>query len=373
VRWYAAGVFAKDSQRGEQIAAKTLFQVQNEDIIYSRLFAWKGSFGVVPAEHDGCVASNEFPTYRANEELLPAYYAIWSSRPVVWELAEESSTGTTANSRLRLGEDDFLDLEINLPSAEEQREIIVAVDAVDELVAAYRAEADAAATALRAARDHLAAHMKMKRLGDVLARIEAGKSPSALDRPPNADERGVLKVSAVRPGEFRPDEAKTLDSEASFPDRARVKSGDVLITRANTRELVGAVCRVPRDYPNLYLCDKTLRLVPRDELLDPAFLVHTASTTATRAQIEDAATGSSDSMKNISHSVILDLQVPVPETLEAQRKVAAQLDILAETAHQAEVLFDKTRVMRAALVESLISGEWQVAPRLGGAKPVMTG
>jgi type I restriction enzyme, S subunit len=57
-------------------------------------------------------------------------------------------------------------------------------------------------------------------------------------------EPGVLKVSAVRPGFYDAWEAKPLPDSAEMPAKAKVEVGDVLITRANTRPLVGAVCRV---------------------------------------------------------------------------------------------------------------------------------
>ena len=62
IRWYGAGVFEKPAQPGSKIAAKTLYAVEPGDVMYSRLFGWKGSFGVAKAQHEGAVASNEFPT-----------------------------------------------------------------------------------------------------------------------------------------------------------------------------------------------------------------------------------------------------------------------------------------------------------------------
>lgn len=57
-RWYGGGPFKKDTVSGSRIKAKYLYQVCKDDFIYNRLFAWKGSFGVVSDEFAGGYVSN---------------------------------------------------------------------------------------------------------------------------------------------------------------------------------------------------------------------------------------------------------------------------------------------------------------------------
>jgi type I restriction enzyme S subunit len=78
-------------------------------------------------------------------------------------------------------------------------------------------------------------------LEDVLVDIQAGKSFQTAEILARPDELGVLKVSAVTWARFRPDEAKTLQNGYQPDDNHRVRSGDLLMSRANTRELVGPV------------------------------------------------------------------------------------------------------------------------------------
>ena len=58
VKWYGEGPFLRESLRGAEIGASQLFQVKEGDIIYNRLFAWKGSFGIISPHLDGCFVSN---------------------------------------------------------------------------------------------------------------------------------------------------------------------------------------------------------------------------------------------------------------------------------------------------------------------------
>ena len=64
VKWYAEGAWLKYNKLGSDIKAKYLYKVRTGDIIYNRLFAWKGSFAVITDELDGCYVSNEFPDIR---------------------------------------------------------------------------------------------------------------------------------------------------------------------------------------------------------------------------------------------------------------------------------------------------------------------
>jgi type I restriction enzyme S subunit len=161
-------------------------------------------------------------------------------------------------------------------------------------------------------------------LKTLIARIETGRSIQTTELPARDDQLGVLKVSAVSWGEFRPREAKAVEPNYQPEDHHRVCKGDVLMSRANTVELVGAVVRVDRDYPNRLLSDKTLRLILDENRCDPAYIVQVLRLPEARAHIENNATGTSNSMRNISQDTIRATPIPLP-SLSEQRRFAARL------------------------------------------------
>lgn len=161
-------------------------------------------------------------------------------------------------------------------------------------------------------------------LGDVLLDIQSGKSFQTAETLARADELGVLKVSAVTWTDFQPDEAKALRG-AYEPEAAhRVREGDLLISRANTREFVGAVVLVNADYPLRLLSDKTLRLVIDERRADKEYLVFALRSARARKHIEHFATGTSDSMRNISQDTISSIPMKLPGLL-AQKDIAKRL------------------------------------------------
>ena len=162
------------------------------------------------------------------------------------------------------------------------------------------------------------------RLEDLLQCIDAGKSFQTSERLASERELGVLKVSAVSWGEFKPGEAKAIDGDYTPDDRHRIRKGDVIVSRANTIALVGAVVRAERDYPQRLLSDKTLRLILDTMQCDPDYFVEALRLPEARAHIEANATGSSDSMRNISQGALAATPIPLPEIHE-QRRLAKHM------------------------------------------------
>ena len=98
------------------------------------------------------------------------------------------------------------------------------------------------------------------KLGETILDIAAGDSYGGEEGTMSEESMGVLKVSAVTSGYFRPDQYKVVSKKAIEKEVITVKKGDMLFSRANTRELVGATCIVDNTYSNLFIPDKLWRI-----------------------------------------------------------------------------------------------------------------
>lgn len=124
VRWYGNGAFLRENRLGDGLSAQHIYPVQSGDVIYNRLFAWKGSFGLVGDDLAGCHVSNEFPLFSARLDRVDPQFLLRILRlPRTAERADAFSTGTTSISRNRLAEEDFLSFPLALPPLPEQRAI----------------------------------------------------------------------------------------------------------------------------------------------------------------------------------------------------------------------------------------------------------
>jgi type I restriction enzyme S subunit len=148
-------------------------------------------------------------------------------------------------------------------------------------------------------------------LSKLLKGIETGKSLKTSELRAKENEFGVLKVSAVSWNKFQPNEAKSLSYNYLPPEKHRIKRGDFIISRANTMELVGAVVLVDKDYPFRLLSDKTLRLKVDKEQVMPEYLLHILKLSEARSHIETNASGTSNSMRNISQQSINSIPIPL--------------------------------------------------------------
>lgn len=200
-------------------------------------------------------------------------------------------------------------------------------------------------------------------IGALLTNIEAGKSPSCPDIPAPSGNWGVLKVSAVHPDGFRSDQNKLVEREVLVNPAYEIRSGDLLITRANTPELVGLACLVENPQPKLMLCDKTLRLLVNDAIASKEYLFLCLQQPYIRSQIENSATGTSMSMKNISQAAIRGLLVaaaPVQEQIE----ISSRANVLALKIHHEMAALEKLRQQKSGLMKDLLTGRVRVTPLL---------
>lgn len=190
-------------------------------------------------------------------------------------------------------------------------------------------------------------------LGDLLDDIHAGKSFKCAERPANPDEWGVVKVSAMTWGDFREGENKTVVGDRTVDPRFEIRTGDLLVSRANTVEYVGAAVLVHECRPHLLLSDKSLRLVPNSRALSEWLLI-SLRTASARRYIESVATGTSDSMRNISQPKLKALKITLPP-IGLQAQLVGQVDQMMSQIEQLEKSLSDNRLSAQALRSSILA------------------
>ncbi|MFT4187991.1 MAG: restriction endonuclease subunit S [Aeromicrobium sp.] len=177
-------------------------------------------------------------------------------------------------------------------------------------------------------------------LGEI-ATLSGGRNLVAGDPTLDSPFR-VLKISAVTSGQFKPEESKPLPADYEPPPEHLVQVGDLLMSRANTTELVGAVALATSTPPNLALPDKVWRFNWKTEA-DPVFYHALLSTPTIRRRISRLASGTGGSMKNVSKAKLLKMPIPVA-SITLQRKFvkqAQQVSQHSEILRQANLAGDR--------------------------------
>lgn len=203
-------------------------------------------------------------------------------------------------------------------------------------------------------------HWDVKRLKHVTTKMEQGWSPQCDSMAAGDGEWGVMKAGCVNGPVLNENENKRLpDTEKPIPE-LEIRAGDILMSRANTTELLGSCVFVEAVRPKLILCDKLYRFHADSSVASGHFLVHFLSSPPGRFVMERDASGASNSMQNIGQEVVKNLFVPVPPLPEQKAIVAhlqretAKLDALAASAAHTMTLLKERR---AALISAAVTGK----------------
>ncbi len=163
---------------------------------------------------------------------------------------------------------------------------------------------------------------EMKSCDKVVVNIQSGTSYSGEEKEElDSEEYGVLKISAVTQGDFKPHEFKAVKKAAIKKTLRFVKKGDLLFSRANTLELVAACCVVNKDFDNLFLPDKLWALT-LDESVNIQYFNFLLKNESFRNLMRKQASGGHDSMLNISMKKFYSLSIPIPNQ-NTQNKFSA--------------------------------------------------
>ena len=360
--------------------------VKHGDIIISTVRTYLRAIGLIEEPPENLVVSTGFAVLRPNSEVY--YKFLWrlaqSSEFVDAVVSHSEGVGYPAINPNRLA-----DLPVWLPPLPEQRAIAAFLDRETARINALIAKKERLIELLQEKRaaiishavtkgldptmpikdsgvewlGEIPEHWEVKRMKFCLNSVEQGWSPTCENRPAELDEWGVLKVGCVNGVKFNPDENKALPAESQPIPELEIKQGDVLVSRANTRELLGSASVVTKVRPHLLLCDKLYRLYILPKTVNPIYLVLAMGSSIIRFQLERDATGASNSMQNISQGTILNLAIPLPDMLE-QHAIVAHLNI--ETA-QIDALIsrirdgiEKLKEYSTALISAAVTGKIDV-------------
>ena len=272
--------------------------------------------------------------------------------------------------RPRLGMNEIRRIPIPVPPLAEQRRIVAALEdhlarltyGLDCLEQARNRTAALVGSVrdayLCGVLDSLPPSWRRGHLREVLTDIEAGKSFACESRPAQADEWGIIKVSAMTWGEFRDHENKAVPDGHLVDRRYEIQPGDILVSRANTPAYVGAPVLVRNTRPKLLLSDKSLRLKPLPDI-DREWLLQVLSAPSTRRQITERATGTKDSMRNISQQSLLDVEIPIapPEVqISIGLRVRALIDDISRTRSELDRLERYADSLRRSILAEAFAG-----------------
>ena len=187
------------------------------------------------------------------------------------------------------------------------------------------------------------------RVENLVASCEAGWSGNGTQREKEDGEIAVLKVSAITKGYFIPGECKVLDDQDTIKKYVSPQAGDLLFSRANTREMVGATAVITQDYPEHILPDKLWKI----RFLDRAnvwYMKYVLSSESIRSIFSSVSTGTSGSMFNVSMDKFKSIRVPIPP-IEYQQQFATFVTEVDKSKFKVQKALDETQKLFDSLMQ----------------------
>lgn len=248
------------------------------------------------------------------------------------------------------------EIEIPLPSLEEQRRIATLLDKVSDLIAKRRAQLDKLDLLVKARFVEMFGDPETNpmnwlivEIGSVIKSIDSGWSGNGKQREKKTGEIAVLKVSAVTKGYFIPEECKVLDDQENIKKYVSPQKGDLMFSRANTKEMVGATAIIREDYPELILPDKLWKIRFSD-VTNVIYMKYILSSQTIRNKFSAASTGTSGSMYNVSMEKVKAIQIPMPE-ISIQNQFASFAESVEKSKLTIRRSLDKLETLKKALLQ----------------------
>lgn len=335
---FGRGLFTRGPLTGAETTYKRFHKLSEGMIVLSQLKAWEGAIAVVGTEHADCFLSTQFPTFRCDTATADVNFIAWFVRlPSAWEKLRLGARGMGAR-RDSVSPSKFLDLEIPLPSLDEQHAIAQRLDHVE-------AQLQERAKALQAVeRDTKAmlqnAFNKIVEGADYRPLVEVAP---LVRRPVEVELDGEypeLGARAFGRGLFH--KPSLVGSEVTWQKLFWIHAGDLVFSNIKAWEGAFGVA-TSKDHLRVG-SHRYLTCVPHGEAATANFLWFFLQSPSGLRKINQASPGSADRNRTLGQKSLMAITVPVP-SLDAQHsfdKLCALVEkirlIRTETAKEADAL-----------------------------------
>lgn len=352
-RLWGKGLTLRGEVQGSAIAAARQYKAKEGQFLISRIDARHGAFGIVPANLDGALVSNDFPCFDIDSsKVLPHFFEWYSRTPEFVDLCRRASEGST--NRVRMKEDKFLKMSVPLLPLDEQRGIVRRLDDVSALVDRRRraietSEREAHAMLLKAFQ-HAIDGAPLRPMAEVapLVRREIEIAPD--------QDYTEIGVRSFYNGIFH---RRTLPgSEFSWQKLFTIKEGDLVFSNLMAWEKAIAVA-APQDDGTVGN-HRMLTCEVDPAVAMPSFLMAYFRTADGFASVVGHSPGTIARNKTLSSKKLPTIEVPVPPLgkqlwfHQIQEKAREVQGIRARTAKDVEALMP-------ALLHEIFSSEASAA------------
>ncbi len=313
------------------------YLVHNEDILIGmdgefNIARWKG----------GNALLNQRVCKLIPSECVDANYLFYFMPKALKEIEDKTPFVTVKH----LSAKELNKIEIHLPSIEIQRKIAGILENISSLIS-HRKQQLAKLDELVKARfvELFGGLERTTTIARYISELRGGKSLAGTEPCKNK----VLKTGAATFGWFDPEQYKYLPTDYEPLPEHKVETGDVIISRMNTPELVGACSYVFDGPEDMYYPDRLWKAVLKENT-NPIFLWQLLWDRDIRKAIKESSGGTSGTMHNISKANLLAIKC-MDAPIELQNEYAEFVKQTDKSKSAIQQSLEKLKTLKKALMQ----------------------
>ena len=311
VRLWGNGLTLRAKVAGANIAARRQLRTSAGQFLISRIDARHGALGIVPDHLDGALVSSDFPCFHIDDRIVLPRYLEWYTRTDQFvDVCRRASEGST--NRVRLNGSQFMEMEIPLPSLQEQRTIVGTLLKLESLLELVRRTVRQSERNLHAIRSNalrrIVTRAAYRPLGEIAPLVRR-----QIDIDPD-QEYTEIGIKSFYRGIFH---RRTMTgSEYEWQKLYLIRSEDLVFSNLMAWEQAIAVASSDDDgcvgNHRMLTCEVDLSMAT------PEFLLSYFQTEEGFAKVVGSSPGSIARNKTLSSNSLPTIRVPVPP-IERQR------------------------------------------------------
>ena len=134
IRSHGKGIFYKDAVSGESLGNKRVFWVEPNVFILNIVFAWERAVAKTTDAEIGMIASHRFPMYKPKSGVLDLDYITLFFKTTRGKYLLELASPGGAGRNKTLGQKEFENLELAIPTIFEQKKIAAFFSLIDKKI-----------------------------------------------------------------------------------------------------------------------------------------------------------------------------------------------------------------------------------------------
>ena len=367
IRVRNGGVVTRDEVIGKDIKTKKQFLVSEGQFIISKIDARNGAMGIIPAELDGAVVTQDFLPYDINTtKVNPQYFVLVCTTKQFIAFCQSCSSGTT--NRQRVDEAQFLNIKIPVPTLDEQDKLVEEYNNVinigysrfsEGVIKAHEAQAylsesigvqelhtngakneisifeivsfqkiqEWGADKILCTKIYESSKYETKTLNSdksLYYDIKRGKSPQYIQN----SNVYILNQKCIRWNCIELKHAKPVDTEwlQSIDKDCFTCEGDILINSTG-EGTIGRSSIVDKSMEGLLYDSHILLLRLNKEKIDPKYFVYVFNSRYGQEQVENVKSAKTTKQTELGVDNLKKIQFPIPP-LNVQKQIISELEVM---------------------------------------------